>query len=154
MEAHLHPGLTPPATVLAYDDLAAARAYPDRTPPAREVTIRLTGSMNRYYWSIDGRKWPGVPPLKVRYGERVRVRIVNETMMEHPMHLHGMWMDLVKADGALGARKHTVIVGPNSTVTADITVDALKTWAFHCHILFHAATGMMTTLQVAEVVAP
>ncbi|MEW6597003.1 MAG: copper resistance system multicopper oxidase [Pseudomonadota bacterium] len=140
--------------VLAYGDLHAARDYPDRTAPDREIIIRLTGSMRRYYWSIDGKKWPGVPPQTVRYGERVRVKIVNETMMEHPMHLHGMWMDLVNPDGSLGARKHTVVVGPYQTVTADVTVDAKKTWAFHCHILFHAATGMMTTLKVADVVAP
>ena len=140
--------------VLAYGDLHAARDYPDRTAPDREIIIRLTGSMRRYYWSIDGKKWPGVPPQTVRYGERVRVKIVNETMMEHPMHLHGMWMDLVNPDGSLGARKHTVVVGPYQTVTADVTVDAKKTWALHCHILFHAATGMMTTLKVADVVAP
>jgi CopA family copper-resistance protein len=140
--------------VLAYSDLRAVKTYDDRTAPDREITIRLTGSMRRYYWSIDGHKWPGVPAVKVRYGERVRVRIVNETMMDHPMHLHGMWMDLVNPDGSLGARKHTVVVGPNQTVVADVTVDALKVWAFHCHILFHAATGMMTTLAVAQVVAP
>lgn len=153
MEQQGHVGTVPAPdrVILAYSDLQAARVYADRTPPEREITIRLTGSMRRYYWSIDGRKWPGVPPVKVRYGERVRVKIVNETMMEHPMHLHGMWMDLVNPDGSLGARKHTVVVGPFQTVTADVTVDALKTWAFHCHILFHAATGMMTTLTVAEV---
>ena len=140
--------------ILAYADLKAAKSYADRRPPEREVTLRLTGSMRRYYWSIDGQKWPGAPPIKVRYGERVRVHIVNETMMEHPMHLHGMFMDLVNADGSLGARKHTVLVGPYQTVTADVTVDAAKTWAFHCHILFHAATGMMTTMVVGQVVNP
>ncbi len=138
--------------ILAYADLKAAKAYADRGPPDREVTLRLTGSMQRYYWSIDGHKWPGAPPIKVHYGERARVHIVNETMMEHPMHLHGMFMDLVNADGTLGARKHTVLVGPYQTVTADVTVDATKTWAFHCHILFHAATGMMTTMVVGQVV--
>jgi CopA family copper-resistance protein len=140
--------------ILAYADLRAVKTYADRRPPDREVTLRLTGSMQRYFWSIDGRKWPGASPIKVRYGERVRVHIVNETMMEHPMHLHGMFMDLVNADGSLGARKHTVLVGPYQTVTADVTVDATKTWAFHCHILFHAATGMMTTMVVGQVVNP
>lgn len=157
MEEKGHVGALPPdlplkdRRVLGYGDLHALNAYTDRTAPDREITIRLTGSMRRYYWSIDGKKWPGVPTETVRYGERVRVKIVNETMMDHPMHLHGMWMDLVNADGSLGARKHTVVVGPYQTVTADVTVDALKTWAFHCHILFHAATGMMTTLTVAQV---
>ncbi len=140
--------------VLDYADLSPARSYVDRAPPEREVTLRLTGSMQRYYWSIDGRKWPKATPIQVRYGERVRVRIVNETMMDHPMHLHGMWMDLVNPDGTLGPRKHTVLVKPGQTVTVDVTVTATKTWAFHCHILFHAATGMMTTMVVGEVGAP
>ena len=140
--------------ILGYPDLRAAGSYADRTAPDRVVELRLTGSMARYYWSIDGRRWPDAPPIQVRYGERVRVKITNATMMDHPMHLHGMWMDLVNPDGSLGARKHTVWVKPGETVTADVTVTATKTWAFHCHILFHAATGMMTTLAVANVIQP
>jgi FtsP/CotA-like multicopper oxidase with cupredoxin domain len=112
--------------------------------------MRLTGSMERYFWTIDGKKFSEARPIQLQLGERVRFTFVNETMMDHPMHLHGMWMNLVNGAGArLSPKKHTISVGPSKTVSADITVDAPGEWVFHCHLLFHMETGMFRRVAVA-----
>lgn len=134
--------------VLAYDDLRALTPYTDRRAPDREVELRLTGNMERYIWSINDLKFGDAGPLELNYGERVRITFKNETMMEHPMHLHGLWMDLVNGEGEMAPRKHTITIAPGETISADVTVDATGSWAFHCHILQHAATGMFRQVNV------
>ena len=108
----------------------------------------MTGNMERYVWSIDDVKFGDAGPLELNYGERVRITFKNETMMEHPMHLHGLWMDLVNGEGDMAPRKHTITIRPGETISADVTVDATGSWAFHCHILQHAATGMFRKVTV------
>jgi len=134
--------------VLAYADLRALNEYSDRRAPDREVELRLTGNMERYFWSINDVKFGDAGPLEFNYGERVRITFKNETMMEHPMHLHGLWMDLVNGEGDMSPRKHTITIKPGETISADVTVDATGSWAFHCHILQHAATGMFRQVDV------
>ncbi|MBA4228205.1 MAG: copper resistance protein CopA [Hyphomonas sp.] len=134
--------------VLSYADLRALSPYSDRRAPDREVELRLTGNMERYFWSINDVKFGDAGPLEFSYGERVRITFKNETMMEHPMHLHGLWMDLVNGEGDMAPRKHTITIGPGETISADVTVDATGSWAFHCHILQHAATGMFRQVDV------
>jgi len=133
---------------LNYNDLRALTPYADRRAPDREVELRLTGNMERYFWSINDVKFGDAGPLEFIYGERVRITFKNETMMEHPMHLHGLWMDLVNGEGDMSPRKHTITILPGETVSADVTVDAAGSWAFHCHILQHAATGMFRRVDV------
>ena len=134
--------------VLSYEDLRALNSYTDRRAPDREVELRLTGNMERYIWSINDVKFGDAGPLEFNYGERVRITFKNETMMEHPMHLHGLWMDLVNGEGEMAPRKHTITIRPGETISADVTVDATGSWAFHCHILQHAATGMFRQVNV------
>lgn len=134
--------------VLNYEDLRALNPYSDRRTPDREVELRLTGNMERYFWSINDVKFGDAGPLEFNYGERVRITFKNETMMEHPMHLHGLWMDLVNGEGEMAPRKHTITIRPGETISADVTVDATGSWAFHCHILQHAATGMFRQVDV------
>jgi FtsP/CotA-like multicopper oxidase with cupredoxin domain len=119
-------------------------------PPAREIDVVLGGNMERFIWTINGKRMQDALPIAVGHNERVRLTFENRTMMEHPMHLHGMFVELVNAKGMAGARKHTVIVPPNRTVSVDLTADAPGAWAFHCHMLFHMLAGMFTTLAVAE----
>jgi len=141
-------GMNDEPKVLAYDDLRALTPYTDRRAPDREVELRLTGNMERYIWSINDLKFGDAGPLELNYGERVRITFKNETMMEHPMHLHGLWMDLVNGEGEMAPRKHTITIAPGETISADVTVDATGSWAFHCHILQHAATGMFRQVNV------
>ena len=139
--------------ILSYADLRAVVPNYDTRPPEREILVRLTGNMERYFWSINDKKFSKAEPIKLRHGERVRIKFVNETMMNHPMHLHGMWMEIENGNGANNPRKHTVNVPPGQTVYADVTADALGQWAFHCHLLYHMDTGMFRTVVVANVVA-
>lgn len=118
--------------------------------PAREVDVVLEGNMQRYIWTINGRRMQEAEPILLALNERVRLNLKNRTMMEHTMHLHGMFVELVGADGRAHAKKHTVIVGPNRQVSVDLTADAPGPWAFHCHMLFHMLAGMFTTVMVAE----
>ena len=137
--------------VLRYTDLKSLVPHPDQREPEREIELHLTGSMNRYMWSIDGKKYSEAPdPIPFRYGERVRLTFVNDTMMEHPMHLHGMWMHLENGAGAYLPRKHTVIVKPAERLSVVVTADALGPWAFHCHLLFHMDAGMFRIVEVSE----
>lgn len=134
---------------LKYTLLRAATRNADNRAPERELLVRLTGDMTRYFWSINGKKLSESKPFKMGLGERVRIKMVNETMMEHPMHLHGVYMELVNGNGAFAPRKHSIIVPPAQTVELDVTYEDEGTWAFHCHLLYHAATGMFRLVEVA-----
>ncbi len=141
---------------LTYADLKSLQSQPERysRPAERELVIRLGGTMERYIWTIDGKKFsdPDFKPLTVRYGERIRLKFVNESMMAHPMHLHGMFMQLENGKAPQDMpNKHTVIVPPGKTVTALLTADELGEWAIHCHLLYHMSAGMMSKLIVANV---
>lgn len=137
--------------VLVYTDLRAFKPYEDQRAPEREIELHLTGNMERYMWSIDGKKYSDSPqPIPFHYGERLRITLVNDTMMEHPMHLHGMWMHLENGKGNLLPRKHTVIVKPAERLSVLVTADALGDWAFHCHMLIHMEMGMFRVVRVAK----
>jgi len=134
--------------VLVYTDLVALEPHDDQRPPSREIELHLTGNMERFMWGIDGKKLSEVGPIPLRLGERVRMTLVNDTMMEHPMHLHGMWMVLENGKGASVPRKHTIIVKPAERVSYLVTVDNPGPWAFHCHILYHMEVGMFRVFEV------
>ncbi|MBJ8438471.1 copper resistance system multicopper oxidase [Acinetobacter lactucae] len=137
---------------LQYSDLQSLTPQPDTRAPERELVIRLGGNMERYIWTINGKKFSEAAPLQVKYGERIRLKFVNDSMMAHPMHLHGMFMQLENGQQAENVpNKHTVIVPPGKTVTALLTADALGEWAIHCHLLYHMSAGMMNKLIVAQV---
>ncbi len=133
---------------LSYADLRAQKPlYPDREA-TREIELRLTGNMERYFWSINGVKYSDAEPIRLKYGERVRFKFVNETMMTHPMHLHGMWSILDTGKGKWDPVKHTVSIAPGTTVYTETEVDAPGQWAFHCHLMYHMATGMFRKVIV------
>lgn len=137
--------------VLVYTDLKSVYRWEDQRPPAREIELHLTGNMDRYMWSIDGKKYSEASaPILFKYGERLRLTFVNDTMMEHPMHLHGMWMYLENGKGPSLPRKHTVVVKPAERLSVQVTADALGDWAFHCHMLFHMEMGMFRVVRVAK----
>ena len=145
-------GLTPKAynggKFLSYTDLRAARPlYRNRTP-SRTIELRLTGNMERYIWSINDVKFDDADPIVLNYGERVRIRFINETMMAHPMHLHGMWSIVDTGQGARNPIKHTVSVQPGVTSDIEVEVDAPGQWAFHCHLSYHADGGMFRKVVV------
>jgi FtsP/CotA-like multicopper oxidase with cupredoxin domain len=135
--------------VLTYRDLVAAERNPDVRAPDRALRIHLTGNMERYMWAFDGEKLNEVTaPFAFVKDERVRVTLVNDTMMGHPIHIHGHFFELVTGHGDHAPRKHTVQVQPGGTVTFDITTDAVGDWAFHCHMLYHMHAGMMQIVTV------
>lgn len=135
--------------VLVYRDLVAAERNPDVRAPARAMQIHLTGNMERYMWSFDGEKLSEVKkPIPFLKDERVRVTLVNDTMMGHPIHLHGHFFELVTGHGEFAPRKHTVQVPPGGKVTFDLTANAVGDWAFHCHMLYHMHAGMMQVVTV------
>ncbi len=137
--------------VLVYTDLKAIKPFEDQRTPAREIELHLTGNMERYMWSIDGKKYSEASePILFHFGERLRLTFVNDTMMEHPMHLHGMWMYLENGAGSFLPRKHTVIVKPAERLSVVISVDALGDWALHCHMLIHMELGMFRVVRVAK----
>ena len=137
---------------LQYSDLQSLNPQQDTRVPEREIEIRLGGNMERYIWTINGKKFNEAKPLEVKYGERIRLKFVNDSMMAHPMHLHGMFMQLENGqDPKNMPNKHTVIVPPGKTVTTLLTADELGEWAIHCHLLYHMAAGMMNKLIVANV---
>lgn len=136
------------AKVLSYRDLKALdNPYGNRRPD-RTIEVRLTGNMERYFWSINGNKYSEAQPIVFRYGERVRLHFINETMMNHPMHLHGMWMVPEVGNGAQNPLKHVVNIKPGTTLDVDVVADAEGGWAFHCHLLYHMETGMMRKVVV------
>ena len=145
-------GLTPHAAnggkFLSYDDLKASNPLFRDRKPTRTIELRLTGNMERYIWSINGVKMKDADPIVLNYGERVRFKFVNETMMAHPMHLHGMWSLLDTGKGKWDPIKHTVNINPGTTVYTETEVDASGQWAFHCHLSYHAEAGMFRKVVV------
>jgi CopA family copper-resistance protein len=137
--------------VLTYSQLRARSRPYGRRAPTRQFDLHLTGNMHKYIWGFDGKKWSQSDMIRFQYGERLRINMINDTMMSHPIHLHGMWMDLY-AGGTLddNPRKHTVIVQPAELLTVDITADAPGQWAFHCHLLYHMEAGMFRTVAVVR----
>ena len=136
--------------VLRYTDLEAREVRPNFGPPDREIELHLTGNMERYMWSIDGVHFRDAEPIEVRFGERIRLTMINDTMMNHPMHLHGMWMELENGRGERIPRVHTINVKPAEKVSVLFDADALGPWAFHCHVLYHMDAGMFRIVNVVE----
>lgn len=134
--------------VLTYADLHTIGGPIDRREPGREIELHLTGHMERFIWSFDGQKFSEAKPLLFSHGERLRITLVNDTMMTHPIHLHGMWSELATPQGQFQVRKHTVIVNPAQRLSYDVTADALGRWAYHCHLLYHMEAGMFREVQV------
>ncbi|HEX7075311.1 MAG TPA: copper resistance system multicopper oxidase [Hyphomicrobiaceae bacterium] len=135
--------------VLVYTDLVALDPNPDTRPPSRSMEIHLTGNMERFMWSFDGRKFSEiVEPIRFARNERVRVTLVNDTMMQHPIHLHGHFFEVVNGHSGRYPRKHTVNVLPGSKISFDLTADAPGDWAFHCHLNFHMHAGMFNVVTV------
>lgn len=136
--------------VLVYADLKSLAPYPDRREPAREIELHITGNMQRYMWSFDGKKYSEAKtPIAFHYGERLRLVLLNDTMMEHPIHLHGMWMEVENGAGEHQPRKHTITVKPAERLTLAITADAPGQWAMHCHLLLHMEMGMFRVVEVS-----
>ncbi|WKJ88656.1 copper resistance system multicopper oxidase [Methylomonas montana] len=137
--------------LLDYKDLQATEAnHALMGPPDREITLRLTGNMYRYIWSFDDTKFADAEPIRVKFGERIRFRYVNETMMNHPIHIHGLWQYLDNGKGMYNPKKHVINVKPGQTVNVDVPADAEGEWAFHCHLLYHMDTGMFRKLIVEK----
>ncbi len=134
--------------VLTYADLYNLNRTPDPREPEREINLHLTGNMSRYMWSMNGIKFADADKLHLKFGERVRINLLNDTMMNHPIHLHGMWSDLETGDPNYIPRKHTVIVQPGSRISYLVTADAMGGWAYHCHLLYHMA-GMFRHVVVS-----
>ena len=136
---------------LSYADLRYHDVQPDTRPPEREIIVRLGGNMERYIWTLNGRKHPDAEPIELEYGERVRLTFINTTMMAHPMHLHGMFVQLENSQAAEKLpNKHTIIVAPGDTYSALLTASEPGEWAFHCHLLYHMMAGMMNKVVVAK----
>jgi CopA family copper-resistance protein len=136
--------------VLTYSDLRSLFDDPDGRDPGRTIELHLTGHMERFAWSFNGVKFSGAEPIRFTYGERLRIVLVNDSMMAHPIHLHGMWSDLEDDAGAFLVRKHTVDMPPGTKRSYRVTADALGRWAYHCHLLFHMEAGMMREVRVEE----
>ncbi|WP_372016896.1 copper resistance system multicopper oxidase [Pseudoxanthomonas sp. 10H] len=136
--------------VLAYADLRSLFDDPDGREPGREVQLHLTGHMEKFAWSFDGIPFSSAEPLRLNYGERLRIVLVNDTMMQHPIHLHGLWSDLEDAGGAFQVRKHTIDMPPGTRRSYRVRADALGRWAYHCHLLYHMEAGMMREVRVEE----
>jgi len=134
--------------ILTYADLNNLYKTPDPREPGREIDLHLTGNMSRYMWSMNGIKFADAEPLKFKYGERLRINFINDTMMNHPMHLHGMWSELETGDGDYIPRKHTTIVQPGARLSYLVTADAMGGWAYHCHLFFHML-GMFRKVEVS-----
>ena len=141
-------GAPPGAKVLSYRDLKALDNPWGNRKPDRVIEVRLTGNMERYFWSINGNKYSEAQPIVFNYGERVRLHFINETMMNHPMHLHGMWLVPDVGNGARNPLKHVVNIKPGTELNVDVVADAEGGWAFHCHLLYHMETGMMRKVVV------
>jgi CopA family copper-resistance protein len=137
-------------TVLSYAMLKSAFADPDGRDPGRTLELHLTGHMERFAWSFNGQKFSDAEPLRLNYGERLRIVLVNDSMMTHPIHLHGMWSDLEDEHGNFHVRKHTIDMPPGSKRSYRVRADALGRWAYHCHLLYHMEAGMMREVRVEE----
>ena len=135
--------------VLVYSDLEALDPNPDTRTPSRALELHLTGNMERFMWSFDGQKYSEITkPIPFRLNERVRVTLVNDSMMSHPMHIHGHFFELLVGPKGRHPRKHTVNVAPGGKVTFDLTADAPGDWAFHCHMMYHMHAGMFRVVSV------
>jgi CopA family copper-resistance protein len=134
--------------VLSYADLHTLGGPIDAREPGRELELHLTGHMQRYLWSFNGQKFSQAAPLRFQYGERLRLVLINDTMMTHPIHLHGMWSEVTAPDGSFQVRKHTVAVQPAQRVSYLVSADALGRWAYHCHLTYHMAAGMFREVRV------
>ena len=135
--------------VLTYADLRTIGGPIDEREPTREIELHLTGNMERFMWSFDGQKYSESKPLHFRHGERLRIVLVNDTMMNHPIHLHGMWSELESPNGEFLVRKHTINVQPAQRITYRVTADAPGHWAYHCHLLYHMEAGMFREVVVS-----
>ncbi|MBI6946714.1 copper resistance system multicopper oxidase [Pseudomonas koreensis] len=136
--------------VLTYADLRSTFDDPDGRDPGRTIELHLTGHMEKFAWSFNGIKFSDAEPLRLKYGERIRLVLVNDTMMTHPIHLHGMWSDLEDENGNFQVRKHTIDMPPGTRRSYRVTADALGRWAYHCHLLYHMETGMFREVRVEE----
>lgn len=136
--------------VLTYADLRSTFEDPDGRDPSRTIELHLTGHMEKFAWSFNGVKFSDAEPLQLTYGERVRLVLVNDTMMSHPIHLHGLWSDLEDENGQFQVRKHTIDMPPGSRRSYRVTADALGRWAYHCHLLYHMEMGMFREVRVHE----
>jgi CopA family copper-resistance protein len=136
--------------VLTYADLKSTFEDPDGRDPGRDIELHLTGHMEKFAWTFDGKKFSEAGPIRMTYGERLRIVLVNDSMMTHPIHLHGMWSDLEDAQGNFQVRKHTIDMPPGSRRTYRVRADALGRWAYHCHLLYHMESGMMREVEVKE----
>jgi CopA family copper-resistance protein len=135
--------------VLTYADLRGIDGWLDPRDPGRTIELHLTGNMERYMWSFNGVKFSDAEPLRFKHGERLRIVLINDTMMDHPIHLHGMWSELENPDGRFQARKHTLNVMPGHAVSYRVLADALGRWAYHCHLLYHMEAGMFREVRVS-----
>ncbi len=135
--------------VLTYADLRARYRGVDGRPPTREIELHLSGNMERYIWGFNGQKFSSAEPLELKLGERVRFVLINDTMMEHPIHLHGLWGELENGHGAFNPYKHTIIVKPAERVSYLVSADTPGHWAYHCHLLYHMHAGMFRTVVVS-----
>jgi CopA family copper-resistance protein len=136
--------------VLTYGAMRSLFDDPDGREPGRELELHLTGHMEKFAWSFNGQKFMDAAPLRLRYGERLRIVLVNDTMMTHPIHLHGLWSDLEDEHGAFHLRKHTIDMPPGTRRSYRVRADALGRWAYHCHLLYHMEAGMMREVRVEE----
>lgn len=136
--------------VLTYADLRSTFPDPDGREPSRTIELHLTGHMEKFSWSFDGIEFSDSKPIQLQYGERLRITLVNDTMMSHPIHLHGMWSDIEDEHGEFLVRKHTVDMPPGSKRSYRVTADALGRWAYHCHLLYHMEMGMFREVHVNE----
>lgn len=135
--------------VLTYNDLHTIGGPLDKRQPSRDIELHLTGHMERFIWSFDGQKFSESMPVHFRFGERLRIILVNDTMMNHPIHLHGMFGELESPDGKFLVRKHTINVQPAQRIAYQVTADALGRWAYHCHLLYHMEAGMFREVVVS-----
>jgi CopA family copper-resistance protein len=135
--------------VLTYADLHTIGGPIDRREPGREIELHLTGHMERFVWSFNGQKFSEAEPLRFNHGERLRIVLVNDSMMTHPIHLHGMWSEVETPQQQFQVRKHTIVVQPAQRVSYAVTADALGRWAYHCHLLYHMEAGMFREVVVA-----
>jgi FtsP/CotA-like multicopper oxidase with cupredoxin domain len=135
--------------VLTYADLRARYRGADPRPPEREIEIHLTGNMERFIWGFNGAKFSSADPIELKLGERVRFILVNDTMMAHPIHLHGLWSELENANGELRPYKHTINVKPGERLSYLVSADTPGRWAFHCHLLYHMESGMFRSVVVS-----
>jgi CopA family copper-resistance protein len=135
--------------VLTYADLRAAISGIDNRPPGRDIVLHLTGNMERFIWGFDGKSFSEAAPILLKRDERVRFTLINDTMMEHPMHLHGLWSELDNGQGEHRPYKHTIIVKPGESLSFLVTADKPGRWAFHCHLLYHMELGMFREVRVS-----